>query len=135
MKLKEINYERIWAKAVDDQDEVVRKLPRSQEPYDAYTCRLAFGPYKLQCFCYRLTARLATPWLELTPLEAGRLYLINKHHWHPRDVKELNLADLLQLLHEELADMKLTEEEWLPVHGWTQHMGCYSALVQSAPEL
>lgn len=134
MKSKEINYGLMWAKAVDDQDEVVRKLPRSKEPYDSHASRLAFGAYKLQCFCHRIAAKLATPWLELSPLEAGRLHLINKHHWHPRDVQDLNLVDLLLLLHEELAEMKLTEVEWAPVHSWTSHMECYASLAESSPQ-
>lgn len=133
MKSKEINYQLLWAKCVDDQDEAIRKQPRSIESYDSKLARAAFGIYKLQCFCERLAAKYASPWLDLKPVEAGRLYIINKHHWHPSQVTEMNLVDLLLLLHEELVSMKLTKDEWEPVHNWTMHASCYSYLAESAP--
>ncbi|WP_262020272.1 hypothetical protein [Pseudomonas sp. Pse35] len=132
MNAKEINYQLLWAKCVDDQDEAVRKLPRSNESYDSRLARMAFGIYKLHCFCERLATKYASPWLELKPVEAGRLYALNKHHWHPSQVKELNLVDLLVLLHEELIEMKLTKEEFDPVHNWAMHMHCYPELAKSA---
>lgn len=135
MKKKEINYQLMWSKAVDDQDEAVRKLPRALESYDSRIARMAFGIYKLQCFCERLSEKYATPWLELQAVEAGRLYLLNKHHWDPALVKSLKLVDLLQLLHEELAEMKLTTEEFEPVHNWAMHMHCYAELAASRSSL
>lgn len=133
MKNKEINYQLMLGKAIDDQDEVVRGLPRTWESYDSRVVRLAFGTYKLQCFCERLIVRYESPWMEFGPLEAGRLYLLNKHHWSPQDVQELGLPDLLLLLHEELIEMKLNQEEWKPVQEWASHMSCYPALAKSAP--
>lgn len=135
MKTKEINYEILWHKCVDDQDEAIRKLPRTIESHDSKLSRAAFGIYKLQCFCERLVAKYASPWLELKPVEAGRLYLLNKHHWHPSQVKDLNLVDLLLLLHEELIEMKLTKEEFEPVHNWAMHQDCYGELAASSSNL
>ncbi|WP_323151429.1 hypothetical protein [Pseudomonas glycinae] len=132
MKPREINYEGMWYRAVDDQEEAIKKLPRSLESYDSKRARLAFGIYKLQCFCERLVAKYASPWLELSLVEAGRLFVINKHHWHPSQVNELNLVDLLLLLHEELVEMKLTKEEFEPVHNWAMHLDCYVDLEASA---
>lgn len=135
MKAKEINYQLLWGKCVDDQDEAVRSQPRSLESYDSKLARAAFGIYKLQCFCERLADKYSSPWLTLQPVEAGRLYAINKHHWHPSQVKDLNLVDLLFLLHEELVEMKLTKDEFDPVHNWTMHMHCYAELQKSAAGL
>ncbi|PHX42895.1 hypothetical protein AO284_19220, partial [Pseudomonas sp. NZIPFR-PS2] len=132
MKAKEINYELLWHKCVDDQDEAVRKLPRSIESHDSKLARAAFGIYKLQCFCERLVDRYAAPWFEFKPVEAGRLYLLNKHHWHPSQVENLNLVDLLFLLHEELIEMQMTAEEFEPVNNWSVHMDCYADLQESA---
>lgn len=133
MKHKEINYSLMWAEAVDDQDESIRKSARTPESWDSRVSRQAFGIYKLHCFCHRLAAKYQSPWLQLEPVEAGRLYLLNKHHWDPSLVKQLNLIDLLLLLHEELVNMKLTYEEWEPVHNWSMHHGCYAELAESAP--
>ncbi|WP_421557121.1 hypothetical protein [Pseudomonas canadensis] len=135
MKAKEINYQAIWFKAVDDQEELIKNLPRSQESDDSKRARMAFGIFKLQCFCERLADRYTTPWFEFKPVEAGRLYLLNKHHWHPSQVGSLNLVDLLFLLHEELIEMQLTQEEFEPVHNWAMHMDCYADLQESAAGL
>lgn len=135
MKAKEINYQTLWFKAVDDQEEAVKKLARTQESDDSRRARLAFGIYKLQCFCERLAAKYQAPWIELQAVEAGRLYVLNKHHWNPSLVRELNLLDLLVLLHEELAEMKLTTEEFEPVHNWAMHMHCYAELAASRASL
>ena len=135
MKAKEINYELLWHKCVDDQDDAVRKQPRTIESYDSKLARAAFGMYKLQCFCERLAAKYASPWLVFQPVEAGRIYLLNKHHWHPSQVQDLNVVDLLLLLHQELLEMKLTSEEFAPVQRWAVHMDCYADLQESAAGL
>ncbi|WP_439895398.1 hypothetical protein ACTACV_12670 [Pseudomonas syringae] len=135
MKTKEIDYLRIWAKAVDDQEEALRNAPRTWESSDARLARIAFGAYKLQCYCLRLVTKYESPWLELSALEAGRLYLLNKHHWTPEVLREQTLNDLLALLHEELVQMKMSQKEWEPVQNWTSHMSCYAELVKSAPGL
>lgn len=128
-----INYSAIWSKAVDDQEEILKPPQGTPRVNDSRICRLAFGTYKLHCFCERLAADYASPWMQLNALDAGHLYLLNKHHWVPDFVKKLNLDDLLLLLHEELVGMRLTAQEWLPVDQWTSDMECHSNLAESAP--
>ena len=133
MKPREVSYGSIWAKAVDDQEPTARKSTSSNESWDSQACRLGFGIYKTKCFCERLARDYFSPWYQPTDVEAGRLYLINKQHWAPGEVKDLQIVALMVLLHEELIQMRLTKEEWEPVHNWTSHMDCYPLLAESAP--
>jgi hypothetical protein len=43
-------------------------------------------------------------------LDAVRYYLIQKHHWLPRDVRSLNLDDLLFVLEEEMSGWHVPPE-------------------------
>lgn len=133
MKPREVNYGMIWAKAVDDQESVARKNANSAESWESQACRLGFGIYKATCFCERLAREFFSPWYQPTAVEAGRLYLLNKHHWAPAEVQNLQMVGLMAFLHEELIQMRLTKEEWEPVHNWTSHLGCYQLLAESAP--
>lgn len=132
MKRKELNYSSAWAKALDDNDAHVRKTTSYDESSDSRLMRIAFGPYKLECFLERLCAKYETPWLNLSSLEAGRLYLLNKHHWSPEILSQIQKTDLLAFLHEELTELSLTKEEFEPVHNWGMHQSCYPALLASA---
>lgn len=133
MKPREISYGSMWAQAVDDQEAAAKSKADSHEDWESRACRLGFGIYKAKCFCERLARKNFTPWFQPTDVEAGRLYLINKHHWAPELVKGLNIVSLMTLLHEELAEMRLTAEEWEPVDNWTSGMQCYELLADSAP--
>lgn len=133
MKPREVNYGSLWAKAVNDQEDAVRKITGTKEPWESRACRMGFGIYKVRCFCERLARKYFSPWYQPTDVEAGRLYLINKHHWTPEMVKGVDILRLMMLLHVELAEMRLTPEEWAPVHDWTSHMDCHECLAESAP--
>lgn len=132
MNVMQTSYSAMWAEAVNDQEGVAKADQRTQEHWESKASRLGFGIYKARCFCERLTREYDSPWFQPSEVESGRLYLINKHHWHPEQVKGLNLIHLMTLLHAELVEMKLTEKEWEPVRNWTAQMSCYSALAKSA---
>jgi hypothetical protein len=132
MKRIEINYVSAWAKAVDDNDAAARDGRSYGESSDSRLMRLAFGSYKLECFLGRLRIRYETPWLKLSSLEAGRLYLLNKHHWTMEVLQQIRANDLLAILQEELADMAMTKEEFEPVQTWGTHLSCYQELLESA---
>ncbi|EPF68288.1 ECs1072 family phage-associated protein [Pseudomonas syringae] len=132
MNAEEISYRVIWANCVDAQDNAVRAQQRTDESYDSRASRLAFGPYKLECFLERLKARYSSPWLKLDAVEAAKLYLINKHHWIPSLVSSVQRADLLFILHEELVELSLSEEEFSPVMSWANMQRCYPELLKSA---
>ncbi|MCW6054182.1 hypothetical protein [Pseudomonas fragariae (ex Marin et al. 2024)] len=132
MKTEEINFKMTWARCVDAQENVVRGQQRALESYDSRAASLAFGPYKLECFLERLKARYYSPWLELDGIEAAKIYLINKHHWLPGAVRDVQKADLLLILHEELVELCLSKEEFSPVQDWSQLQECYPKLLKSA---
>ncbi|TDV54449.1 hypothetical protein EC919_104185 [Pseudomonas graminis] len=132
MKRIELNYVAAWAKAVDDNDATARKTVSYSESSDSRLMRIAFGSYKLECFLERICVKYSTPWLNLSSLEAGRLYLLNKHHWTLEVLKMVEKNDLIALLHEELAELSLTREEFQPVHDWGMHQSCYPELLASA---
>lgn len=44
---------------------------------------------------------------DLDGMEAIYLYLINKHHWLPRDVRAMHHEDLRLALHQEMQDWTL----------------------------
>ncbi|MEX6663187.1 hypothetical protein [Pseudomonas sp. W2-17] len=132
MKLVGMNYRNAWGKAVDDNDASVDRLLRQGESPDSKLARLAFGSYKLECFLEGLCTKYATAWLSLSPLEAGRLYLLNKHHWAPDTLKQVQKSDFVALLHEELIETPMTEAEFEPVKDWCADLSCYPDLLASA---
>ncbi|MBI6917687.1 hypothetical protein JET68_02620 [Pseudomonas monteilii] len=132
MEIPKHIYAAMWAEAVKAQEEAARAALQTQESWESKACRLGLGAYKLHCFCERLVRQYNTPWLKPSRLEAGRLYLINKHHWHPKQLEGLKIEDLQLLIHEELANMKLTDNEWEPVHNWALELDCHEQLRLSA---
>lgn len=56
--------------------------------------------FLLEVFGYELASRHS--YRDLGGMDAVYLYLINKHHWLPRDVRSLSTDDLLLTLHEEM---------------------------------
>ncbi|WP_238066229.1 hypothetical protein [Pseudomonas shirazica] len=132
MEIPKHIYGVMWADAVKAQEAAAKAAPKTKESWESRACRLGFGAYKLQCFCERLAQRYDSPWLQPNHLESGRLYLINKHHWHPSQLAELTLEDLQLLIHEELACMELTDYEWDPVRNWVLEFDCYKDLERSA---
>lgn len=131
MRNEKMNYQREWYDLRDANQERLRKQSISH-PTDADVARNALGMYKLKCFCERLRRQYAAPWLGLTQVDAARLYLINKHHWHPEQVKGFDLGSLLLVLHEELVQLRLTDEEFAPVRDWTSHLQCRDEIQASA---
>ena len=51
---------------------------------------------------------------EVDGLDAIHLYLVQKHHWLPRDVRSMSPDDLRFVLSEELAGWTLPQEARLP---------------------
>lgn len=47
---------------------------------------------------------------DINGMDAIHLYLINKHHWLPRDVRSMSLADLQLALHQEMQGWTLPKE-------------------------
>ena len=56
--------------------------------------------YLLEVFGHELAKR--QNYTDIDGMEAIWLYLINKHHWLPRDVRSMAPADLQLALHEEM---------------------------------
>lgn len=56
--------------------------------------------YLLEVFGHELASRHG--YRNLDGMDAVYLYLINKHHWLPRDVRSMSTDDLLLTLHEEM---------------------------------
>lgn len=56
--------------------------------------------YLLEVFGHELADKQG--WRDIDGMEAIWLYLINKHHWLPRDVRAMTKDDLRLALHEEM---------------------------------
>lgn len=56
--------------------------------------------YALEVFGFQLAEREG--WKDIDGMEAVWLYVINKHHWLPRDVKAMTPDDLRLVLHQEM---------------------------------
>lgn len=56
--------------------------------------------YLLEVFGFDLAKQHG--WKDIDGMEAVWLYLINKHHWLPRDVKAMTPDDLRLALHQEM---------------------------------
>jgi len=128
MKLPEIHYPAAWANAVDAQEREPKSKDFGNESKESVAARTALGPYKLMCFLHGLRCRYSTPWRVLSPMEAGQLYLINKHHWLPGAFHSTEPIDMLYMLHEELMDFRLTPEQFQPIRDWAPNLFCWDDL-------
>ncbi|SHM45901.1 hypothetical protein SAMN05216593_10111 [Pseudomonas asturiensis] len=129
MKLPEIHYPSAWANAVDAQEQALRGASNAGgEGRESRAARLALGPYKLTCFLHNLRCKYSTPWLDLSPAQAGQLYLINKHHWLPGAFQNTEASDMLYILHEELMDLQLTSEQFQPIRESASHLPAWADL-------
>lgn len=61
--------------------------------------------YSLTVFGFELAKRHG--YKNIDGMDAIYLYLINKHHWLPRDVRAMSQQDLELALHEEMQDWTL----------------------------
>ena len=130
MSFPTINYAAAWSNAVDAQEQILRGVKDlGGESRDSRAARAALGPYKLTCFLHNLRCRYSVPWVDLSPMQAGQLYLINKHHWLPGAFHSTEATDMLYVLHEELADLQLTAEQFQPIRDWASHLACWADLV------
>lgn len=64
--------------------------------------------YFLEVFGFELAKR--HKYKDLDGMDAVRLYLVNKHHWLPRDVRAMSGDDLRFALHEEMQDWIAPQE-------------------------
>lgn len=64
--------------------------------------------YHLDVFGDELAKRES--YKDLDGMEAVYLYLVNKHHWLPRDVRSMSADDLRLALHEEMTGWTLPTE-------------------------
>lgn len=64
--------------------------------------------YALDVFGHELAKREG--YREIDGMEAVYLYLINKHHWLPRDVRTMSPDDLRLALHQEMQGWTLPPE-------------------------
>lgn len=65
--------------------------------------------YNAECFGDRLAEEGNLG--NLRGEEALRLYLVNKHHWHPADVSALSIRAMRELLAAEMKGWTLTQEQ------------------------
>ena len=56
--------------------------------------------YLLEVFGHELADKQG--WRDIDGMEAIWLYVINKHHWLPRDVRSMTPDDLRLVLHQEM---------------------------------
>lgn len=56
--------------------------------------------YLLEVFGFELAEKQG--WKDIDGMEAIWLYVINKHHWLPRDVRSMTPDDLRLVLHQEM---------------------------------
>ena len=117
MKLSRMNYSATWDELVDRFETALRNDSSLRWPeHNRDQAELqALGSYKLLCFAERIAKNPLAPWGHLTADQALQLYLFNKHHWNPETPWHPREEDLLFLLREELAQMKLTQVESEPI--------------------
>ncbi|GFM73763.1 hypothetical protein PSCICL_47550 [Pseudomonas cichorii] len=129
MKLPYISYAAAWNNAVKAQEEVLQGVKDlGGERRESRAARAALGPYKLTCFLHDLRCKYSAAWVDLSPMDAGKLYLINKHHWLPGAFQSTEASDLLYILHEELVDFELTAEQFQPIRDGASHLDCWAYL-------
>ncbi|GFM48991.1 hypothetical protein PSCICE_02580 [Pseudomonas cichorii] len=120
------NHFREWADAIYKHEANLKNgvTPRWEGVRSAQELQMALGTYKLKCFAERIRQNKAATWVRLDPLDALRIHLINKHHWTLAEARQIrDEEDFIFLLHEELLQMRLTDEEAHPVRQWTSHLG------------
>ncbi|WP_181321613.1 hypothetical protein [Pseudomonas protegens] len=131
---EEIDHYQEWVRALDWCEKRLKENPelRQERGDHGQDIRMALGLYKLRCFANRIRADQRSTWVTLTKTEALRLYLINKHHWTPAQVDEAATEELdyVYLLHEELLEFKLNEEESYPPKQWSHRFGRRSEFEQ-----
>ncbi|AVB15066.1 hypothetical protein BVY11_12725 [Pseudomonas amygdali pv. morsprunorum] len=124
MSFSNFNYAAEWFGLVDRYDQAIREKKEElwSGRFPDQHLRQALGDYKLKCFAERMRKSPQAIWKALDPHEALRLYLINKHHWHPDQVRAIDRDDqFLYLLRDELVSMRLTSEEAAPVRQSVEH--------------
>lgn len=106
--MKQVSYSNEW---MDRLEAHARKgLPEGVTPPDRNyreAAYVVFPAYLLFCYCEKFREQRATTWQRFEGLTPARLRLIEKHHWLPDQVEALKEDQLLLLLHEELADLRL----------------------------
>ncbi|AHC32795.1 MULTISPECIES: hypothetical protein [Pseudomonas] len=124
--VQEFNHHREWVAALDKYEKRLIENPDLRwegQPRDQHT-RMALGLYKLKCFAERMRKDSTAIWTRLEAMDELRLHLISEHHWTLQDVRRIqDEEDFVFLLHDELQQMKLTEQEAEPVRQWTDHLG------------
>jgi hypothetical protein len=117
-----------WIAAVDKHEAEIKNgtAPRWEEVRNGQHVRMALGTYKLKCFAARICRDKSATWTRLDNLDALRLHLINKHHWTLAEARQVEKEeDFVFLLHEELLEMKLTDDEAYPVRQWSIQFGSH----------
>lgn len=131
---EEIDHYREWSSALDFCEKYLKDNQEQRDARDPQRqeVRMALGLYKLRCFAIRLRNDPRSTWAMLTNGMALRLYLINKHHWTPAEAMAATGTELevLYLLHDELLDLKLNEQEAYPPKQWAHRFGRRSDLYQ-----
>ena len=132
MSYQKLNHTLTWSQTFEANHKLVSDDANYKGNIDSQAAKLTLGMYKLICFCDRLQQKLQSPWVTLSTVEVARLYLINKHHWHPTQVKDINLREALLLLQEELVELSLSDEELAPIKNWVSGLGLEVELIRAA---
>lgn len=106
--MKQSIYEDEWKRRIEQS--VRDRLPVGAAVRDADYREAAYAIYPgylLFCFCEKYRAQHATAWQKLEGILPAHLYLIDKHHWLPGQVAPLDEDELLLLLHQELAGLRI----------------------------
>ncbi|MBC8783631.1 hypothetical protein [Pseudomonas fluorescens] len=122
----EINHYIEWSAELDKHEANLKSgvTARWDDIRSGQDLRMAMGTYKLKCFANRIIQSNSAIWIRLDMLEALRIHLINKHHWTLAQARQVQSEeDFVVLLHEELQQLKLTEDEAAPVRQWTSQLG------------
>lgn len=70
--------------------------------------------YGAECFADQLAESQNLG--DLSGEAALRLYLVNKHHWHPADVSALSIKVMREVLAAEMKDWTMTREQVAASH-------------------
>lgn len=101
-------YSDVWRERLDQH--VHERLPSGSPVKDSDyrdAVYAVYPKYLLFCFCEKYRAQHATAWQKLEGILPAHLYLIDKHHWLPGQVASLDEDELLLLLHQELAGLRI----------------------------
>ncbi|KTT33800.1 hypothetical protein SB18R_03160 [Pseudomonas oryzihabitans] len=91
---------------------------------------MALGLFKIRCLGEREAQRISCPWYKYNYLEALRLFVLNKHHWPLEVVAKLQEPSLLQILHQEVLDLRLSDEEKEPISDMCSGLSVWPELQQ-----